>query len=134
MFNGVSFRWCCWFCVVLAVCLSGCGPEVPDTYKVSGKVTIGGQPASNVYVVFFPEEGRQGVGTTDENGDYKLTTFNEGDGALPGEHTVTISKRDNPEGTGNAGGAPIPPEFAMRQTSTLKKTVEKSSNTINFEL
>lgn len=134
MFNGVSFRSCCWFCVVLAVFLSGCGPEYPDTYKVSGKVTVGGQPASNVHVVFTPDEGRLGTGKTDENGDYKLTTFNENDGAVPGEHTVTISNPSNPEGTGSAGGTPIPPEYAMKQTSTIKKTVEKSSNTINIEL
>lgn len=134
MFNGVSSRWCCWFSVVLAVCLFGCGPEYPDTYKVSGKVTVGGQPASNVYVVFIPEEGRMGTGKTDENGDYKLTTFNKGDGAVPGEHTVTISNPDISEGTGNAGSAPIPPEYATRQTSTIKKTVENSSNTINIEL
>jgi hypothetical protein len=32
------------------------------------------------------------IAVTDANGKFKCTTYNSGDGAIPGEHSVTVSK------------------------------------------
>jgi hypothetical protein len=63
---------------------------------VSGAViTTSGEACDGALVVFHPRDaGRENdakpVATTDAEGRFELTTFAEGDGALPGEYGVTI--------------------------------------------
>jgi hypothetical protein len=83
----------CWVGLAGLVFLAGCGSGHPDTVPVSGTVTYQGNPVAGAQVTFMPQEGgaRAGIGTTDGQGKYELTTFEENDGALPGKHSVTIS-------------------------------------------
>jgi hypothetical protein len=79
----------------LAVTLSGCGGASgrPVTFPVSGKVTLNGEPVEGAQVSFFTEgSSRAAAGTTDADGAYRLTTFDTNDGAIAGDHSVTISK------------------------------------------
>ncbi|MCI0334120.1 MAG: carboxypeptidase-like regulatory domain-containing protein [Planctomycetes bacterium] len=89
-----SFRvWCgLWLC--LAGLLLGCTSGSSGTVGVSGKVTKGGQPVSGALVAFRSTSaaGKAASGTTDASGEYKLTTFINGDGALPGSYQVTVTK------------------------------------------
>lgn len=73
-----------------------------DTAKVSGKVTLGGQPVEGAQVVFAPTSGggKAATGRTDASGNYALTTLDPEDGALPGSYRVMISKTE--------GGATTP--------------------------
>ena len=77
-------------CAVLA----GCNLASSGTIAVSGKVTKGGQPVSGAAVTFVPTatDGKAASGTTDSSGIYKLTTFVNGDGALPGSYKVIVTK------------------------------------------
>lgn len=91
-------------CLILMLLLVGCGETVdanrPKTVPVTGSVTYNGQPVDGATVTFMAgsSEGRGAVATTDASGKFLLTTFEAGDGAIPGSYKVTVSK--------TAGGAP----------------------------
>lgn len=86
----------------LALVLAGCGGgDTPTTYPVSGVVKYDGKPLANVAITFYPAEGRPASGRTNEQGKFILTTFSPDDGAVAGEHRVTI--------TPAAADAPVEP-------------------------
>jgi hypothetical protein len=91
--------------VVLLGLVSGCGKG--KTVKVSGVLTWeDGTPVEGATVVFMPkEEGkRQASGFTGKDGTFDLTTFKPGDGALPGDYKIVVTKPDPlGEGTGGSG-------------------------------
>lgn len=76
--------------------LSGCGDDRLPLYPVQGRVLDGqGQPAIGAQVYFHSASGgSEGiptpVGKVDDQGDFHLTTYVEGDGAPEGEYAVTI--------------------------------------------
>lgn len=82
-------RWLALAGVVSA--LIGCGGS-KQPVPVSGVVTLDGKPLKYTRVTFNPVErgGHMAVGMTDEQGRFTLTTFEDGDGALPGEYKVTF--------------------------------------------
>ena len=91
-----------WICSVivagLVTCAAGCGGPagVPGVVKVSGTVTLDGTPVEGATVTFQPEgDARAASGRTDANGVFQLTTLNSGDGALPGNYKVSISKMED---------------------------------------
>ena len=68
-------------------CLS-CGQGHKRLYPVEGKVLINGQPAKGAYVFMHPTDnkdftkGNQPHGVADNNGSFRIGTYNTGDGAL----------------------------------------------------
>lgn len=139
-------------------CLGGGGQGRPDIAPVSGKVTYNDQAVDGA-VVRFTKEGANRVasGTTDAQGEFKLTTYDTGDGAIVGEHRVTISKfalkssassptNMNAEDYGklmtSGEGIPtvettatIPAKYANPEQSGLTRTVVKDeANVFNFDL
>ena len=133
----------------------GCGPSRSETAPVTGKVTFHGNPVPEGTIAFYPENGRFATGRIQPDGTYVLTTFEEGDGALTGNHVVMIeavrfakgpqpksmqeevamakkSKRPN-----SAMIKPkwlIPQKYANRTTSGLTAEVSAGKNTIDFDL
>jgi len=84
--------------VVAALALglaSGCGSESgPQPTPVRGEVTVKGQAAAGVLVVFHPAEasgGKKAAATSGPDGKFELTTARHGDGALPGAYAVTLT-------------------------------------------
>src|SRR5881409_1494611 len=81
--------------------VAGCGEA--KYVKVSGVVTLDGQPYKNAVVSFQPissegnpNPGRGSTGLTDENGRYTLVTDDGHTGAVVGKHRVRIqTKRDD---------------------------------------
>jgi hypothetical protein len=80
-----------------AGCSGGTNEGRPAVYPASGKVVIQGQPASGVLVVLHPVEGslaaQKGVkpsATTEEDGTFQLSSYEQNDGAPPGEYAATI--------------------------------------------
>ena len=53
----------------LLIPLEGCGTR-PTFGKVSGTVTLDGQPLAGVTVYFLPKEGRRSFGITNKEGQY----------------------------------------------------------------
>jgi hypothetical protein len=79
--------------------ISGCStePERPATYVVTGQVTYKGRPLEGARVIFVSSSpgGMPASGLTDSEGFYELTTFESGDGALPGTYGVKVARYDN---------------------------------------
>lgn len=77
----------------------GCNSEPPDDRparaKVTGMVTLAGSPVAEARIQFHAVNKSQGaIGKTKTDGTYTLTTYEAGDGALPGDYVVTISKTE----------------------------------------
>lgn len=59
---------------------------------MEGVLTFEGKPLAKARVQFTPvASGRPAFGLTDEEGRFRLTTYEAGDGALPGSYKVTVT-------------------------------------------
>lgn len=120
---------------LLMASLIGCGETVksPPLGKVTGIVTMDGQPLANAVVSFQPEKGRPSGATTAADGKYDLIYVESTHGALVGEHLVRIT-------TYVEEGSPqeqtfketIPKKYNTK--SELKETVKAGNNKIDFKL
>lgn len=113
-----------WLLVIGHWCFAGCGARLQP---VRGKVTLAdGKPAAGSQVVFEGEQEGKKVsarGDVQEDGSYSLSTFNPGDGALPGKYRVQV----NPPPMVNAEGPYILPfnaKYSNFQTSGLEFEVK----------
>lgn len=151
-------------CLLLGLsCLlaSGCGGGAEDkwsknrlkTYPVQGLVTYKGSPVADATVSFSPVAKDQpgAVGRTDANGRFELRTYEAGDGAIEGEHKISVTKAEtepvDPSYTDvnspNYGKEPpptktifhVPEKFSKFETSGLTAKVAASDkNEIPLEL
>ncbi len=79
--------------VLLAAGCSSAPGDRPKTAPVRGLVTYRGEPLAGARVTFFnPEANRSAIGETGPDGRFTLTTFEKGDGAVPGRQQVTVRK------------------------------------------
>lgn len=119
---------------LLLGCTSGTNPA-----SVDGVVTLDGKPLQGATVLFRPSVGRPSAGKTDANGRYRLRYTSERDGAVAGEHTVSISMLgDDGGGEDEASDASKPrsesiPARYNTQTE-LRATVSGSGTTADFDL
>ena len=141
--------------VVLCVSTLGCGDGGPSLGKVTGKVTMDGQPLPNSLVTFVPEAGgTASTGITDSEGKYQLGHVGR-HGAVVGKHKVSVTtiqpvadapvsmSSDDPEYAKQGGAAAykqaakknvekIPERY--NKTTTLQKEVTPGENVIDLEL
>jgi hypothetical protein len=76
-------------CLLLLVFALGCGSR---TSPVAGVVLLDGQPLVNASIQFVPDgSGRDATGTTNERGEFAMSTFEPRDGVVPGSYKVVIS-------------------------------------------
>lgn len=106
--------------VLLAlVPLIGCGPRHP-TKTIAGQITFtGGPPPKEGEVFFAPTQipphlpKRSGVGTFDVEGKFTLTSFDPGDGLVPGTYQVKVQCwRVEPTLATMEQANFVPPDFA----------------------
>jgi len=103
----------------LLLAASGCAGGTGKPVKVEGTVTLDGNALDGAMVQFYPEDGggHAASGTTGTDGSFRLTTWSNGDGALPGNYKIVITKKDDAVPTvGNANGDD--PKF---KTDMMKK-------------
>lgn len=129
----------------------GCGPSAGGSLaKVSGVITVDKVPTAGLMVTFYPKgEGKTASGVTDAEGKYTLTTLEPNDGAIVGQHEVTVTV--SPVAGAGAGPPPMPgmpgydaakvatepfhPKYKQQTTSGLTATVESGKdNNIPFDL
>jgi hypothetical protein len=94
----------------VALTVAGCNHAPYPTAPVSGTVTIDGQPMTGGMVMFAPvakdglNSGRPAFAEIQADGRYTLRTYSDGDGAVVGEHWVSIVN-----GRPTAGDSDWPP-------------------------
>ena len=129
--------------VVGLLAVTGCGPS-GRLAPVSGTVRYKGQPLPGAYVGFLPEANgeRIATGTTDSGGRYRLTTFQNHDGAVLGRHQVVVRAEAQPAGPPRAadditlkpGKLLTPPRYSAAATSGLNAVVAAKTNVFDFDL
>lgn len=80
--------------LALGALACGCGQRYP-LVPVSGKVTFGGgRPPVGGTLYFLPLDGkpplRPAIGSFNADGSLRVTSFNDGDGLLPGRYKVEL--------------------------------------------
>ena len=111
--------------------IAGCGESGPPMVRVEGRVTFSGVPPPKPgKITFAPIESAEGLpkhhGTADfdTNGDFVVTTFNKGDGLIPGKYRVDIKcwkKNPTPATMISDNYVPPtyrPPELVIDQATT----------------
>jgi hypothetical protein len=146
--------------VTVGIVLTGCpNASRPATYRVTGTVTMQGQPVARAVITFVPTaaDGEAASAITDSEGKYALTTWRAGDGARPGEYRVKVSKQETQTVDPSKlvqnlsteeeqkiyveNKKPLPPakslvpsKYQDESTSGLSHTVPKGSSTFDIEL
>lgn len=126
--------------IVFAAFATGCGSGREGTVPVAGAVRFRGQPVAAAYVTFFPQSGRPAMGFTDVSGCFRMRTWQEGDGAVVGEHVVCVTKQEAgntmPSESGYAFAKNVLPErYATVDASPLRVVVKTMPpNEFVFEL
>jgi hypothetical protein len=121
----------------------------PPTFRVTGRLKVLGTSVEGAKVVFHtvsPVKGQDysAFGYTDARGAFNLQTFRDGDGAVAGQHFVTVEKltweQPPPVEPGDVSPPPVetshlPKKYRSTKTSGLTAEVtEQGPNEFVFEL
>ena len=103
--------------------------------RVSGKVSLDGNPVSGATVEFTPDEGSTSYGITNSKGGYTLRYLPDRPGAVPGRHTVRITTYDW-RTTDDGQKVEVPERVPVRynRESTLTTDVTPGSQTLDWDL
>jgi hypothetical protein len=128
----------------LPALLQGCGGNgKPPAIAATGKVMFNKTtPAAGALIVLHPIDpafekviGGKPFAKAEEDGTFKLTTYNEGDGAPEGEYGVTVEWRKadkakpkfsigGDEGGGGGGRSMLKPKYGNPQSPFMKVTIK----------
>lgn len=119
--------------VILLCCtFSGCSDGRPKRVAVSGKVLLDGKPLTKGVVQFVPNDSRQSAGKLDENGNFTLSCYEQGDGVVLGAHRVVVISREVVNGTSIRWLAP--PKYADVRKSDLSFEITEPTEDLVIEL
>jgi hypothetical protein len=122
---------------------SGCSRSPYELAQVHGTVTLDGKPLSSAKVMFAPVEiagnvnpGKPAFGLIQNDGSFVLTTYEMNDGAIVGEHWVSIiALREKPrEATLVSHSPAAAPKFDRLSLPQKAMVVAESDNQIDFNL
>ena len=117
-------------CVLSILGTLGCSKGGIPTYPVAGTIKYeSGQPVPGAVITFSvvgpidKDHKVSATGTADEQGNFTITTYGPDDGALEGQHQITVHEPAPPPGWDrDTQGAPpkkIPPKYYSFGTSGL---------------
>ena len=120
--------------------LSGCGGS--NVVSVSGRLTYKGQPVTNAFINFVPDNGRPSMGETDQDGKFTLVYDPQTKGAQLGKHRVFVQYNAVAD-AGKPGVVPgAPPklsdewrEFFTKyggDNSKVEVVIDKSTSDLNL--
>jgi len=119
-----------------ALILAGCGDGRSTRVKASGQVLLNGEPLTfkgDGFIQVIPTDDRPAFGKINPNdGTFTLTTYENGDGVVLGEHPVTVLV--NALGPGGQSVNLLPREYADVTTSQLKVVIDEPTNSLKIEL
>lgn len=116
----------------------GCQKDMrPKRHPVRGQVMMGDKPIAEASVVFHPltetSSTQRPVATTDQNGNFTLTTFDREDGAPVGDYAITLelrAPRQVGEETVRDGRNLLPTKYARPETTSLRYRVVEGENLV----
>jgi hypothetical protein len=116
--------------------VSGCGGE--KLYPVEGKVRLkDGTPLTGGLVTFeMIGDGPAKVcarGDIEQDGTFRLRTYTQDDGAMPGRYRVCVATLPG-GGEGGFARPMVDPRFNSYETSGLEFSVERRKNWIEIEV
>jgi hypothetical protein len=127
----------------VVLCLfNGCSRSPYELAPVEGVVTIDNQPMTGAKVMFAPvargenrNSGKPAFGVLSTDGTFKLTTYREDDGAVVGDHWVTII-RVEPNGHNGAttGSNPTNATFNRLSVPTKVNVQAGQQNHVSIKL
>ncbi len=145
---GYRLRQAALLSLGMALIVTGCGtaePKLKPVYPVRGSVFVSGMPATGAVVMFHPlplgtgkARGLTSRGTVGQDGSFRLTTYNTGDGAPEGEYVVAIywpaARAGNSKADEDSSDLP-PDRLGLRYndpaTSTVKATIVAPETQLN---
>jgi len=127
--------------VTLVSCILGCG-NPHGTVKVSGVVTVNEEAPPGAGTITFsvvePATGfpnRPAMAKFDTDGRYTVTSYDPGDGLVPGSYKAAVECYETPP---NMDGKPVKSHIDQRymngETSGFELIVEEGSKPIEFDI
>ena len=124
-------------CAVSIPMLVGCGSGVErsSTEKVTGTVSYKNAPLKTGTITFEPEKGRSAIGEIVDGKIVKVTTYEDDDGAVIGNHKVGITSTEADPKDSMKSTSRIPTKYATPANSGLTTTIKKGEpNDLKFDL
>jgi hypothetical protein len=119
-------------CLLLSLC--GCGDGRPAVVPAKGRVFINGEPLTGYlgFVRVEPVGTRAATGEISQaDGSFTLTSFENGDGCVPGTHPVAVIVNTT---VGEELVSLIPEHYSDSSTSGLEVTVSADAGELRIEL
>lgn len=121
--------------------IAGCSKPPYDVAPVRGKVTIDGKPLARGKIIFAPvakggsiNAGKPATAMLQADGSFALSTYGHEDGAVVGEHYVTVVEDDDPSSTSATGRASTVPKFSRVAVPKKQTVVSHQDNQIDIAL
>jgi hypothetical protein len=127
--------WNCTIVLVAGVGLSicgGCSDGRPERVPVSGQILIDGAPLAHGSILFHAKDHRPAIGSLDSQGRFQLSTYEPGDGCVPGTHAVSIDAGEVIGPTSTRWHAPK--KYRNASASGIVVTVEESMKPVAIQL
>ncbi len=127
-------------CLLSLNLIMGCGQRNPETFSVQGRVEFEDGSVAEIGSVEFRSmtgtERMTARGKIEKDGSFTLSTFQPGDGALPGDHQVIVQQMVIAEGMAHhQHGRRVPGKYSDYAKSGLNALVKKQeSNPIVIKL
>ncbi|HLA84137.1 MAG TPA: hypothetical protein VJL29_05040 [Thermoguttaceae bacterium] len=111
---------------------AGCGDGRPARIPISGQVLIDGKPLTYGAIRVFPEGARPATAQIDSDGRFTLSTFEPGDGVVPGTHQVMVFAAEILSATQQRWHAPK--KYANPKTSGLTAKIDGPTDSLVIQL
>jgi hypothetical protein len=118
--------------IVAILIIAGCGDGLPTRVPVSGTVLIDGQPLQQGFIQVIPAGERAASSPIGQDGSFRLTTYQDGDGSVLGTHQVVVIANESQGATAMKWHAPK--QYADTETSDLTLEVTQPSDDVKIEL
>lgn len=129
--------------VVWLLLFAGCGSDRPETVPVTGQVTLDGGAWPNQGIIIFtpvePAKGlprRPGRAAFDREGNFTASSYDDGDGLVPGRYRAAIHCGEPIEDDTTPTVSHVPIKYQTAAQSDWEIVVEPGSGGIvsNFDV
>lgn len=125
--------------ITLLLALAGCISDPDRTYRVEGKVTMDGQPATALegcrVILENPDRNLSAEGEIRDDGSFALTTFEPDDGVPAGTYRVIVVPPEEEEGENPTRGRRLfPPRYEDYATSELSVIIQPDTEGVSIAL